>query len=497
MCGVVLLAVLTAVAGLDARAETTVFLGLLSVAAIAYLVVLYLVGRQPPESSRALAACLLLGLVWRVVLVSGAPLVSDDVYRYIWDGRVQRFGHNPYVTVPDDPTLAHLHTEHTALIDPTSARLPTIYPPAAQLFFRAVTALHESVRMMVAAVVISDLLTALVLWRWLVYQRRSAWWVLAYAWNPLLALEGAGGGHIDVVGTLLLVTAAYALSRRRSAVAALALAGSFSVKFLPVVLLPLFWDRVRRRDIALAVAAVVFVYLPFSDGLRPPLGSLLVYAEQWRFNGPPFAWLESVVGTVGALTFAVGGGLAAAVLARRWLPREAPEAWAWPMATTLLLMPAVYPWYLVWLTPFLTTHATWPLAVWSPRVTQHLRGVGIAAEWPRVGSCRAGCSWASTAWSGRRRWASGSWRVSAGAEVLPRTPTGRRHGAAVSLSDQSYRRNVMRVVPSCASAEASGGAVLRDDTENGPISFRLVRPDHVTVTVDEVLAVPVEDARHT
>ena len=267
-CGAGLAIVLVMVARLDARAETATFLGLLGVAAAIYVAALYLVAHRSPGSSRALAGCLLLALAWRVALMTGAPLVSDDVYRYIWDGRVQQFGYNPYESVPDDPALAHLHTEPTALIDPTSAALPTIYPPAAQLFFRGVTTLHDSVTMMVTAIVLCDLLTALVLWRWLIMQRRNPWWMLAYAWHPLVALEGAGGGHIDIVGTLLIVAAAYALSARRPLVASLALAVAFSVKFLPVVLIPLLWDRVRCRDIVMAVGVVVLLYLPFSDGLR-------------------------------------------------------------------------------------------------------------------------------------------------------------------------------------------------------------------------------------
>ena len=132
----------------------------------------------------------------------------------------------------------------------------------------------------------------------------------------------------------------------------------------------------------LAAAVVVLLYLPFSDGLRPPLGSLLVYAEQWRFNGPFFAWVERWMGTAGALVIAVGSGLVAAVVARVWLPREAPEAWAWPMATTLFLLPAVYPWYLIWLTPFLTSRAAWPLAVWT------LASLGTYAVWASESSGR-------------------------------------------------------------------------------------------------------------
>ena len=67
----------------------------------------------------------------------------------------------------------------------------------------------------------------------------------------------------------------------------------------------------------------------------------------------------------GSFILAAGCGLGVAVVVRARLPADAPEAWAWPMATTLLLMPVVYPWYLVWLTPFLTSRGTWPLVTWT------------------------------------------------------------------------------------------------------------------------------------
>ena len=365
-CGGVLLVVLVTAARLDARAETVGFLCLMGVAAGTYLATLYVIARRPAGSSRELAVCLVLAVVWRVAFVATAPLVSDDVYRYIWDGRVQRLGYNPYESVPDDPALSHLHTAVTRQIDPTSAELPTIYPPAAELFFRGVTAVRESVTTMALAIVICDLLTAFVLWHWLHAIGKNPWWVLAYAWHPLVALEGAGGAHIDVLGTLLVVCAAYASFVRRGLVASLALALAFSVKFLPVVLVPLLWRRVRVRDALVAVGVVVALYLPFSRGtLSPPVGSLGVYAEQWRFNGPFFEWVEALVGSIGALGLAVAGGLAIAVVVRLRLPDDAPEAWAWPMATALLLMPAIYPWYLLWLTPFLASRHTWPLVVWT------------------------------------------------------------------------------------------------------------------------------------
>ena len=366
VCGAGQLLVLLAVSRLDARVETTLFLLLMGAASALYVAALVLVARGRATSGRELAACLVLGVVWRVALIGGAPLASDDVYRYVWDGRVQQYGHNPYVSTPNDPALATLHTDVTRRIDPTSAELPTIYPPAAQLFFRAVTTVHESVTAIAVAVVLCDLLTALVLWRWLVSMGKDPWWVLIYAWHPLVAVEGAGAGHVDLVGTLLVVSAAYALHARRGLIASVALGVAFSVKFLPLVLVPLFWRRVTLGEALSAVGIVALLYLLFVDSdLLFPVGSLVTYAAQWRFNGPLFAWLESTAGLGVSVVLTVGSGLAVAAVARARLPRDAPEAWAWPMAATLVLMPAIYPWYLVWLIPFLTSSRTWPLMVWS------------------------------------------------------------------------------------------------------------------------------------
>ena len=322
-CGVVLLVALAAAADLDARRQAEAFVALLGVASLAYVGALRLVGRLAGYRSaaqadrRALAGCLLLAVVWRLVLLGAAPLVSDDAYRYVWDGRVQQHGLNPLETAPADPALARLHTELTRRIDPTSAVLPSIYPPLAQRFFLGVTSVHESVLAMAAAVLVCDLLIIGTIWRWLAVTRRSPWWVLAYAWHPLVALEGAGGAHIDIAGALLLVGAAYALSRRRSLLAAVGFAGAFAVKFVPVVLLPLLWKRVRPVDAAVGALLVVLRYLPFLDSSQLPVGSLGTYLAQWRFNGPLFRWLSPWTGTAPVVAFAVAAGLAVAVHARR------------------------------------------------------------------------------------------------------------------------------------------------------------------------------------
>ena len=411
-CGAVLGGALGAAGQIDARGEAGRFVTLMMVAGAAYVGALRTVWRGPQAGAGALAACLLLGVAARAVLAGGAPLVSDDVYRYIWDGRVQQVGLSPYEAVPDDPALAGLHTDVTRRIDPTSAVLPSLYPPLAQRFFLAVTVVDDSVAAMVTAVVFCDLLTMLVVWRLLAGSGRNPWWTLAYAWHPLVILEGASGAHVDLLGTLLVAAGAWALAHRRSLPAVLALAGAVAVKFLPVVLLPLLWRRVRLWHAAVAGGWLALLYLPFVEpGGALPIGSLATYAAQWRFNGPVFRGIESWVGVPGAVAAAIVAGLAAAVVARRRLPAQDPAAWAWPLGVTVLCLPAVYSWYLVWMTPFLTSRAVVPLVAWTlvaPLTylvwTPHLAGRGWFVpgwvEWVEYGLVVSVGAWL---WLGRRR----------------------------------------------------------------------------------------------
>ena len=205
---------------------------------------------------------------------------------------MQRLGYNPYIVVPSDPALAGLHTPETRTLN--NPDLPSPYPAGAELFFRAVTAIHESVFSLKVAFVVCDLAIVFVLLDILRTSRQGSHWVLAYAWNPLLAIEVAGSGHVDIVGVLLLLVSVAALGRRWRTVAAVAFGLAVAVKFLPIVLLPLYWKRVRVRDGALAVIVVGLLYLPFvshgpflNHGI--PIGSLGTFVRSFRFNDPVFA----------------------------------------------------------------------------------------------------------------------------------------------------------------------------------------------------------------
>lgn len=345
-----------------ARLGTPLFFVCAGIGMAAFAAVLTQVWRFPEYRTRPFVMAILFAIAFRIPLAV-SPVDSDnDMMRYLWDGRVQTLGINPYAVRPSDPGVAFTHTDDTR--DMPSARARTPYPPGAQLFFRFVVTLRDSPRTMKMALVACDLLTLLVLWRSLVVTGRSPWLTLAYGWNPLVVLEVAHSGHIDALGALWTVAAAFWLARRRTALATIAFVLAVATKLLPIVLVPLLWRRITMRDTFIGAGLFVLLYLPFASGTDVLFGVQNV-VQHIRFNGPVFRFFTGVASAEMAARVAVGAGLLAAVWCRWRLPVDSGAAWAWPMGIAIACAPVVYPWYLLYLTPFLLLPRTFPLIVWS------------------------------------------------------------------------------------------------------------------------------------
>jgi len=400
------------------------FMMSLTAAGIVYLLAIREFFSAPRLSWRVVIIGLVLAAVWNIAFLRRPAGADDDIHRYVWDGRLQRLGYNPYLVVPSDPAAKELHTAETRNLN--NPDLPSPYPAGAQLFFRAVTAIQESTFALKIAFVICEFAIVLVLFDILRCTGQAAHLVLAFAWNPLLAIEVAGSGHIDIVGALLLVLSAAALMRRWRATAAIGLGLAIAVKFLPIVLLPLYWKRVRIRDAALAASVMALLYVPFLNHGRIPIGSLGTYVQTFRFNGPVFAILDRLAPAQVLAALAVLVGLATATWLRSAAPNRSPDglstsrpgtlttegtlrlrsgqaplhrgnvpmfppftsasvvpgfAFAWPMAACLFCAPVVFPWYLLWLLPFLTSASTLLIVLWTVSIIPtyimwHLRTLG-------------------------------------------------------------------------------------------------------------------------
>jgi alpha-1,6-mannosyltransferase len=354
------------------------FLVPLTVAGVAYLLALREFFATPKFPRHVILVGLALAAVWHLQFLRTPPGLDDDIHRYVWDGRIQRLGYNPYFVVPSDPAVSGLHTAETRNLN--NPDVPSPYPAGAELLFRAITAIHESILALKVTFVLCDVAIVFVLLSILRRSEQGEHWVLAYAWHPLLATEVAGSGHIDIVGALLVLVSAAALWRRWKTLAAVALGLAVAVKYLPIVLLPLYWRRVRLRDGVLAALLVGLLYIPFLSHGRIPTGSLGAYVQSFRFNDPVFSTLERLASPQVAAALAVLMG----ILTATWMrikTVESPSAFAWPMAASLLCAPVIYPWYMLWLLPFMRSTSTLPIIVWTLSIIPsyyvwHLRRVG-------------------------------------------------------------------------------------------------------------------------
>src|SRR5207245_3497712 len=166
----------------------------LTLAGIVYLLAIREFFATPRFPRRVVVIGLVLAAVWHIEFLRVPSGADDDIHRYVWDGRLQRLGYNPYIVVPSDPAAKGLHTPETRNLN--NPDLPSPYPAGAQLFFRVVTAIHESTFALTVAFAVFDLAVILLLLD-LLRRKQGAHLVLAFACNPRLAVDVAASGHID------------------------------------------------------------------------------------------------------------------------------------------------------------------------------------------------------------------------------------------------------------------------------------------------------------
>ena len=383
--GAVMLPALVVCARVPGGVGAPPYLITLAIAGVAYLLAIreFFSTRKLPR--RVIVIGLVLAALWHIPFLLMPAGSDDDVHRYVWDGRLQGLGYSPYEVVPDDPAFSSLHTPETRNLN--NPDVPSPYPAGAQLFFRAVTAIHESAFAFKVAFALCELAIVPLLLAELRRLGLGEHWVLAYAWNPLLVTSVTQSPHIDILGVLLLLLSAAALGRRSRSFAAIAFGLAVAVKFLPIVLTPLYWRRVRVRDGVLAVLTVALLYVPFLRSGLVPMGSLGVFVQRFRFNDPVFATLERIARPQAVTGLALLLGLVAAAVLRKKHDEFSSQTFPWPIAATLLCAPVVYPWYLLWLLPFVQSASTVPIIIWTISIIPtfyvwHLRTLGGRWEVP-------------------------------------------------------------------------------------------------------------------
>jgi hypothetical protein len=309
------------------------------------------------------AIILIFGIACRIVFLLHDPFLSSDIYRYVWDGRVQAAGINPYRYVASDPHLKFLVDD--AIFPHMNRRdyAHTIYPPGAQLLFFLLTRISESVIWMKAAMIGFEFLTCWALIELLRELGMPREYLLLYFWNPLLLWEIASSGHMDSIAIAFLALALLFRFRDRPVLTGLALGMATLSKLYPIILLPALFRRREWKMPLYAFALIGFGYACYSSVGSMVLGFLPSYAREEGMNSGSRYFLLTLARNVAHVQgIPTGVYLAFCALCFAglsvWAYRKSEEpagflttSFAFACVLMLLFSPH-YPWYFLWLVPF-------------------------------------------------------------------------------------------------------------------------------------------------
>lgn len=317
------------------------------------------------DLSRAeLAGLFALAALMYGALVFTRPALSDDMYRYVWEGRLQAHGFSPYEHPPNSAAVAHLRDDAVWPYVNRKAAV-TVYPPAAELAYTLLWRIWpDSVRWFQLAMSLGALAAGLLLVQLLRVLQLSTARVVIYLWAPLLVFETAHGAHVDGLVLPLLVGAWLARVQRRDGLVGLLLGAATAIKLFPVLLLPALW---RPRDAqgwwrlpVAFVVTLVFFYLPYGWWSGPAVIGFLPNYFGERFNMGLAGWLIPlfVQAGVNPNLGILGLTLAALALCAGWMvlrpPADDPTAIRrsiWLIGAFTLFAQNLFSWYLLWVLP--------------------------------------------------------------------------------------------------------------------------------------------------
>jgi len=344
-----------------------IFVGLMLAAGICFLAGMAILERSAAGETtgpgfwlepRRVAGFWIVAVALRLAMLGTAP--GDDMWRYLWEGRVQLAGHNPYVLSPSAPELTALRDANWQKINhPGSA---AIYPPAAELALAGIARVSsDSLLWFKATFITADLLTLLLLVRMTGSYLQTAW----YAWNPAVIYAFAGGGHYDSLMLLAMTASLYLLTRAASDagqpprwgpawLSAACLGIAIALKLVPIFLAPVWLCALGRRSVVLVAAAAIplLLSLPYG-GPVTVLQPLRAFADVTRFHDLIWWLVEAITipnpyGRNWPFTVAL---VIALVIATVRFRHDWKRCALWLLGLTLVLSPVLHPWYASWILP--------------------------------------------------------------------------------------------------------------------------------------------------
>jgi len=327
---------------------------------------------------------ILAGFLFRIVLVPSDPFLSDDVYRYLWDGKIFGAGINPYKYAPLDMRLSEFRDSHV-FPNINFPEIATSYPPVSQFIFLINNWLGGSIFTWKILLLLVEVPLIFVILRLTQYFQLNKSRILIYFYNPLLIIETYSSGHLEILGVFFFWTAVLLFYQRRDWRGITFFTFSIMTKFFPLISgLPFLIQKFFRKS-GLLMLIIVLLLLPFMFSGVIPLPGLFSYINRWEFNSGLYQFITSVFSLINVKeynwlilnfsgyqeSFYISHGfyykLSALLIFLVVLVDQVKKLKATSAfrsinyiqrsfiltALFLLLTPTLHPWYLIWIIPFL------------------------------------------------------------------------------------------------------------------------------------------------
>ena len=288
--------------------------------------------------------------------------VSDDVFRYIWEGRIQNLGFDPYIFSPDS---IQLESYRDGLWEGINHKeWSAIYGPIALLLFKIIAFISPTVLAFKVAFVLLDLATLVVLYLILKKKGHHLGSLALYAFNPLVIMAFAGEAHLDSLQMFLVIASYYFCISKKWTLSAILIGLAISSKFTAIIFLPFLIRKENWQWLFVSVFTAFIPVLFFDASVQQMFSSLFRFGSELRFNDSIHFVFFKLFGQ-GTAAY-ISAGLLLVLSIAIWMTQDSPLRGAFFCCFAfLLLSPTVHYWYLCMLVPFLVLVPSVPAMVWT------------------------------------------------------------------------------------------------------------------------------------
>ncbi|MBN2420520.1 MAG: DUF2029 domain-containing protein [Deltaproteobacteria bacterium] len=371
------------------------FFILYTLAFIVYLAGIIRVSRLSADR-RNILIIISASIVFRLVLLPGIPVHENDIYRYMWDGKVAIHGINPYKYAPIQASIKPVSSERIYDFeklkslrdkDPKSYRrigfkdIPTVYPPFAQAVFAFSSLLAPgSILLMKFLFALFDAAVIFLLYMILRTMKQNPLYVIVYAWNPLVLKEFANSGHYDALALCCVVAAVYLILKEKYLFSSICLGLGILSRFYPVIFIPFYLLKKQYKAFFASLVVVAAGYLPFltwgNTGPKAVFAGLGTYTQEWTNNGFIYSLIQSGSFYLSDDPVMFSRIICGMIFITLWIfiffnRQGLIEKMLWAVTALFLISPAGFPWYFCWVIPFLCIYRRFSLIALSGLLIMH------------------------------------------------------------------------------------------------------------------------------